>query len=156
MMRPWARPWEMVPSRLRLPALVVLLCAVALAGSVLWGAHDDDGAEVVGRSSQAGWTTIQFRGVRVDVPPSWERVDTDDCEFEFEVWAAPGSRSCTGTGGLSFYQAANFDPGPAPGVHRTSSEGGPEWGGYAYAGELALYVSDDDRFTVLRVLGSAR
>jgi hypothetical protein len=50
----------------------------------------------------------------------------------------------------------DFDAAHKPGVRRTESREKQEWGGYAYAVELAVYVSDDNRETVLRVLQSAR
>jgi hypothetical protein len=147
-------PWAKVSSPLRLLALA-LVCALLLAGRWLWLVRDDGGAEIVGDSSSAGWMTIRFQGVRVDIPASWERLDRDDCEFEFEVWAPPESRSCTWAGGVAFYGSATFDPAHKPGVRRTETRAQPEWGGYTYARDLAVYASDDDRETVLRVLQSA-
>ena len=148
------RPWTKVSSPLRLLALVVA-CVVVLGGVWLWLARDDGGAEVVGDSSHPGWTTIEYEGVRVDIPASWERSDRSDCEFQFELWAPPGSRGCTWVGGVAFYASATFDPARGPGVVRTESRGEPEWGGYAYAGDFAVYAADDDRETVARVLKSA-
>jgi hypothetical protein len=148
------RPLAIVSSPLRLLALV-LVCALVLAGVWLWRDRDDGGAEIVGGSSRPGWMTIRFQGVRVDIPASWERLDRDDCEFEFEVWAPPDSQSCKWAGGVAFYGSATFDPAHKPGVRRTESREQPEWGGYTYAGALAVYASDDDRETVLRVLRSA-
>jgi hypothetical protein len=118
--------------------------------------RDDGGAEIVGDSTHSGWMTIRFEGVRVDIPASWERVDGDDCEFEFEVWAPPPhSDSCTWAAGVAFYPSATFDAAHEAGVRRTESPGEPAWGGYTYAGDLAVYASDNDRETVARVLQSA-
>jgi hypothetical protein len=149
-MRPLARAW----SPLRLLGLVVV-CALVLAGAWLWLGRDDGGAKMVGNSSRPGWMTIRFEGVRVDIPASWERLDTDDCEFEFEVWAPPHADVCTWSGGVAFYRSATYDPAHKAGVRRTESRGEPEWGGYTYAGDFAVYASDDDRETVSRVLRSA-
>ena len=96
------RPLARVSSPLRLLALV-LVCALVLAGVWLWLDRDDGGAEIVGDSSRPGWMTIRFQGLRVDIPASWERSDRDDCEFEFEVWAPPDSKSCKWAGGVAFY-----------------------------------------------------
>jgi hypothetical protein len=148
------RPLARVSSALRLLALV-LACALVLAGVWLWLDRDGGGAEIVGDSSRPGWMTIRFEDVRVDIPASWERLDRDDCEFKLEVWAPPHSDGCKWTGGVAFYRSATFDPAHEAGVRRTESRGEPAWGGYTYAGELAVYASDDDRETVSRVLGSA-
>jgi hypothetical protein len=147
-------PVARVTSRLRLLALVSV-CALVLAGVWLWLGRDDGGAEMVGGSSRPGWTTIRFEGVRVDIPASWKRLDRDDCEFEIEVWAPSDSQSCTWAGGVAFYGSATFDPAQGPGVRRTASREEPAWGGYTYAGNFAVYASDDDRETVLQVLQSA-
>jgi hypothetical protein len=149
------RPLATVSSALRLLALVVV-CASLLAGGWLWLHRDNAGAEVVDASSHAGWMTIRYQGVRVDIPASWERLDMGDCEFQFEVWAPPDSESCAWTRGMAFYRSATFDPSQKPGVRRAGTHEKPEWGGYTYAGALAVYASDDDRGTVLRVLKSAR
>jgi hypothetical protein len=55
---------------------------------------------------------------------------------------------------VAFYAAATFDPAQEPGVRRTEHPGDAAWGGYTYAGDWAVYVSDDDRATVQRVLTS--
>jgi hypothetical protein len=135
---------------------LVLACALVLTGVWLRLDHDGGGAETVGGSSRPGWVTIEFHGVRVEIPASWKRSDRDDCEFMSEVWAPPGSRSCTWAGGVAFYDSATFDPAQGPGVRRPGSRAEPEWGGYTYAGDLAVYASDHDRETVLRVLQSAQ
>jgi hypothetical protein len=144
-----------ISSPLRLLA-AALVCALVLAGGWLWFSRDEGGAEVVGDSPHQGWMTIQYQGVRVDIPASWERSDMDDCEFQFEVWAPPESQGCKWADGMAFYGSATFDPAQKPGVRRTNSRNQSEWGGYTYAGDFAVYASDDDRETVLRVLQSAR
>jgi hypothetical protein len=149
------RPLDRVSSPLRVLALASV-CVLVLAGVWLWLARDEGGAEIVDGSSHSGWMTIRYEGVRVDIPASWERVDRDDCEFEFEAWAPPPhADSCAWAGGVAFYRSATFDPAHEAGVRRTESLGEPEWGGYTYAGDLAVYASDDDRELVLRVLQSA-
>jgi hypothetical protein len=149
------RPLATVASALRLLALVIV-CTVLLAGGWLWFHRDDGGAEVVDDSSHGGWMTIRYQGVRVDIPASWKRLDMDDCEFTFEVWASPDSKSCAWADGMAFYRSDTFDPSQEPGVRRADTHDGPQWGGYIYAGALAVYAADDDRDTVLRVLKSAR
>ena len=137
--------------------LLALVCTGLVAGGLLWYAGRDSHAEVVTASSTTGgWKTIEFQGVRVDIPASWEPVDTDDCEFHFERWAPPASLECDGEGGLAFYASATFDPAHGPGIRRGDSPGAPVWAGYAYAGDLAVYASDDDRALLEKVLTSAR
>jgi hypothetical protein len=149
------RPLATVSSALRLLTLVAV-CASLLAGGWLRFHRDDAGAEVVDASSHAGWKTIRYQGVRVDIPTSWVRLDKDDCEFQFEVWVPSDSEGCAWAHGMAFYRSATFDPSQKPGVKRAGTHQKPEWGGYTYAGALAVYASDDDRDTVLRVLKSAR
>ena len=127
-----------------------------LGAGGLWLNHDNGGAEVVGEASHPGWRTIRYQGVRVDIPASWERLDTNDCEFQFEVWAPSDSASCEWSRGMAFYGSATFDAAHKPGVRRTRSSDEPGWSGHTYAGDFALYVSDGDRQTVVRVLRSAR
>ena len=136
--------------------LLALACAALLVGGLVWYAGRDSHAAVVASSAPAGWKTIEYQGVRVDIPASWEATDTDDCEFKFEHWAPPKSPDCGLDGGVAFYASATFDPAHGPGVTRTLGNRGPTWGGYAYVGDLAVYASDDDRALVQQVVSSAR
>lgn len=109
---------------------MALVCTGILAGGFLWYAERDSHAEVVTESSTpGGWKTIEYQGVRVDIPASWEPTDTDDCEFHFERWAPPASPECDGDGGVAFYGSATFDPAHGPGVRRTDSPDSPIWEG---------------------------
>jgi hypothetical protein len=135
--------------------LLAVACTALLVVGFAWYAARDSHAEVVAEpSTPHGWKTIEYHGVRVDIPGSWEPTDTDDCEFKFEHWTPPSSPECTFDGGVAFYASATFDPAHGPGVRRTET-GSPTWGGYAYAGEFAVYASDKDRALVQRVLSSA-
>lgn len=147
---------RMMAGPVRLLAMV-LVSAVVLAAAWLWlrGETAVQG-EVVGSSSSSAWKTLEYRGVQVDVPSSWERLDMDDCEFQFEVWAPPEVNGCDWAGGMAFYGSATFDPANGPGVERGESRDEPDWGGYTYAGDFAVYASDNDRKVVQRVLRSAR
>jgi hypothetical protein len=105
-----------------------------------------------------GWKTIEYEGVRVDIPGSWERSDMGECEFQFERWGPPGLPPCEADAGVAFYGSATFDPAHRPGVRRTETSGpeGPDWGGYVYAADFAVYASDGDRDVVKQILDSAR
>jgi hypothetical protein len=135
--------------------MIVLAGSVVLAGAWLWlGRGDDDHAEVVSDPATSEWKTIEYRGVQVDIPASWEPLDMDNCEFQFEVWAPPET-GCDWAGGVAFYGSATFDPAHGPGVQRVTSPNEPEWRGYTFAGDFAVYASTDDRDAVERILQSA-
>jgi hypothetical protein len=143
-------------SELRLLAAVAL-CGSLLGGAVLWYVTvHDGGAQVVAESPQPGWKTIQYQGVKVDIPSAWERTDMNDCEFDFEHWAPPGAADCGMHGGVAFYASATFDPAHGPGVIRTEDRQRARWGGYTDTGQFAVYVSDSNRALVRRVLDSTR
>jgi hypothetical protein len=130
-------------------------CVLLLGGAVLWYVTSDDGAEVVAES-QPGWKTIQYQGVRLDIPSAWDRSDMSGCDFEFEHWAPPGAAGCGTDGGVAFYASATFDPAHGPGIRRSDDSHGGSWGGYTDVGQFAVYVSDPDREVVKRVLNSTR
>ena len=133
--------------------VAVLVLGVVVALVVLWYAGRG-GADVVAEGS--GSKTIEYDGVRVEIPGSWERLDQGGCEFEFEVWAPRGTPPCSWSRGVAFYGSATFDPSNGPGVHRDDELREARWSGYTYAGDYAVYVGDDDRAVVRRILASAR
>jgi hypothetical protein len=142
-------------TRGRLLALVLVITTV-LVGAWLWfGDGDVDSAEVVGDHATSARKTVEYRGVQVDIPASWEPLNMDDCEFQYEAWAPPVVDGCDWAGGMAFYGSATFDPADGPGIKRVVSRDEPEWGGYTYAGDLAIYASTDDREVAERVLQSA-
>jgi len=106
--------------------------------------------------SPGAWKTVKHEGVRVDIPATWERVDTGGCEFHFIRWAHPATRPCDFEEGIAFYGSDTFDPAHGPGVWQTTEKGVRAWGGYTYAGDFAVYVSHSDRDVVRKILGSAR
>jgi hypothetical protein len=143
-------------TRARLWALLAVCVAVSLVIVIWVQARTDLRSEVVGDSpSREGWKTIAFEGVQIDVPSAWERLDMNDCEFQFERWARPGSPPCDFEGGAGFYDSSTFDPAHGPGVRRTTENGIPTWGGYVRTGDFAVYASDSDRAVVQAVLDSA-
>lgn len=146
--------------RARLLTLIVA-GAVLLAGVFFWvrAVDDDSGAELVADSSaEKGWKTIEYQGIRVDIPAGWERSDMDDCEFQFEQWGPPDSPACDPDGGVAFYGSATFDPAHGPGLRRDepTTTDASTWAGYVYEGDFAVYASDDDRQLVRVLLHSAR
>lgn len=136
-----------------MPALV---CAALLVGGWLaYGLVQGPRAEVVAGSPASGWKTIEYEGVRVDIPAAWERSDMSGCEFDFEHWAPPDTDACGFGDGVAFYGSATFDPARRPGVWRNEDPGTPRWVGYTYAGEFAVNVSAPERDLARRVLQSA-
>jgi hypothetical protein len=143
------RAWALVSA--------AVLAALLISVLVWFRAGGNPHSEVVGDSpSRDGWKTVEYDGVRVDIPSAWERVDTGHCEFRAERWAPPDSPPCDAEEGVAFYRSATFDPAHGPGVGRASENGEPAWGGYTYAGDFAVYASDGDRAVVHDVLASAR
>ena len=140
-----------------LPAMAAV-CAAVLIVALLWlRTPPEPRSEVVGASpTREDWKTIEYDGVRVDIPAFWGRLEMSDCEFQFEIWARPDSAPCDFEGGAAFYGSANFDPAFGPGVVRRTTENGIRtWGGYVLKGDLAVYASDQDRELVHDVLASA-
>jgi hypothetical protein len=98
--------------------------------------------------------TIEYGGVKVDIPSAWQRLDTTGCEFHFERWAPPATGHCAYERGIAFYRSATFDPKHGPGVKK--GDGAARWAGYVYAGDYAVYAAGDDREIVQGMLDSVR
>jgi hypothetical protein len=136
--------------------LSVVVCFVLLALGLGYYVSRGPAADVVkDTASQPDWKAITYEGVRIDIPAGWERLDLSACEFESERWGPSGAGGCDYHGGVTFYRSSLFDPVYGPGVRRGGSNREPLWAGYAYAGEFAVYCSDDDRDVVAEVLRSA-
>lgn len=115
------------------------LLTVVLTSALLWLGPPDP------------WQTIEYQGVRVAVPSTWERLDNGHCALTAVQWAPPGSPPCSFRGGATFYLSATFDPAYRPGLRRDVAA----WSGYVFAGEYAVVARDTDRNLVRRVLDSA-
>lgn len=138
--------------------LVIATCVLLAVAAVSYGLTRGDRAEVVAQDSGSNTKTIEFQGVRVEIPARWERRDLGSCEFEFEHWSPPGADPCFDEGGVAFYASATFDAAFGPGVRREddSGSGVTSWAGYTDAGEWAVYASDPSRDVVKAVLDSVR
>ncbi len=107
--------------------------------------------------AKSGWKTIEYQGIRVDIPSGWERSEMADCEFRFEHWAPADSPGCGSDEGVAFYRSASFDPASGPGVERVEANGVSHfWAGYVEVGGWAVYASDGDQDVVAMLLNSAR
>lgn len=140
--------------------LMLVVVGVAATGYVIWQARSaaSEAHVVEDASTASGWQTIEYDGVRVDVPSDWRRVERTDCEFSYERWASSDEEDCIADGdGVSFYASATFDPKYGPGLRRGDPQVDDEpWAGYAYAGEYAIYAAGADREVLAAVLASAR
>lgn len=138
----------------RTATVVALAFPVVAAGVALAASATYDAAEVVDRPSPR-WQTIEYEGVRVDIPASWHRADLGDCEFGFEHWTASADDACGDGPGVSFYSSATFDPVHGPRVGRHGMGPGPSrWSGWAPGGEYDVSVSAVHRSVAQRVLAS--
>lgn len=144
---------------IRLSMLVIVGSLLWVAGCSYWPGSGQRPEAATESGERGGWKTIEYQGVRVDIPADWERAEMDGCEFQFERWTPPSSPACQlGAAGVTFYGSATFDPAHRPGVRREQLDGndGSTWAGYVYAGNFAVYALNADRDLVDRVLGSAR
>ncbi|MGN0062812.1 MAG: hypothetical protein ACI379_01105 [Nocardioides sp.] len=108
-------------------------------------------------ASRLEWQTIEHQGVSVDIPGHWKKQDTSGCDAKIARWGDPDGSPCTFEDGVTFYGSDLFDPVHGPGVVKDSEDGRVRWSGYAYAGQFAVFVFDnDDREVVRRILSSAR
>jgi hypothetical protein len=138
---------------------VAAVCLALSAAFLIWSQRTGDPRSEVVADSASGrerWQTIEYEDVRIDIPSAWDRLDMSSCEFQFERWAPPSSSACDFEGGVAFYGSATFDPAHRPGIRRTPADETATWGGYVYAGDFAVYTSDEDREVVREVLDSAR
>lgn len=135
-------------------AAVLLIVAVVLIRAGNNGTHE---SESIGDADRDGWQTIEYRGVRVDVPDDWERKDTDGCPYVIERWGPEDSTTCGEDFGVgvSLLPSENFDAIVEPGEVRRDPGGGIHWSGYVLVAPLAL-AADGSREVVEAVLSSAR
>jgi hypothetical protein len=136
--------------RFAVTALGAALAAATLASCGDWGSG------IATDPTADGWKTVEYQGVKVDIPSGWTRADMENCEFQFERWAPPDLPACSHDGGVSFYASATFDPAHGPGIRHDDTANDADWAGYVYAGDFAVYAADDDRGLVRHVLRSAR
>lgn len=149
-------------NRLRVAVMVVLVVGLALAGYAGYRlfTEEPDRRPPVSRSTGTaddGWVVVSYRGVSVEVPPEWERLDTSSCQGFSEHWGPSALDPCTTDAGLWFLASETFDPATGPGVHtEPASEALPDggWGGYVVRGKVVVNVGDPDQDVARRVLQS--
>jgi hypothetical protein len=149
-------------SKVRAAIIVLLVVGLVAAGYTGYRlfTHEPDHDPPVSRATgttEDGWQQVTYRGVTVEVPADWERLDADGCRRSNEHWGPADLAPCADDRGLWFMESATFDPSTAPGVHATPAsanlpEGG--WGGYVTRGKVVVDVVDADQAAARRVLQS--
>ncbi|MDX6371181.1 MAG: hypothetical protein QOD98_169 [Nocardioidaceae bacterium] len=118
--------------------------------------HDPLVSRVTG-STDDGWQQVSYRGVTVELPPEWGRLDMGSCQGSLEHWGPADVDPCADDLGLWFLASATFDSGTGPGAHAAPASanlaaGG--WTGYVTRGEVVVNVADADEAVVRRILQS--
>ena len=148
--------------KIRVAIVVVLIAGLVVAGYVGYRLftektdRDPPSSRVTGTTDD-GWQQVSYRGVTVELPPDWQRVDTAICDADLERWAAIRQQQCEGDLGLFFLDSDTFDAAAAPGVHATPLSdtlpaGG--WTGYVTRGDVVVNVTEADEVVVRRILQS--
>jgi hypothetical protein len=153
-------------NRIRAAVIVVLavgLCVAGFTGYRLFTEEPEHHPPVseVTDTTDDGWQVVSYRGVSVELPPEWDRLDTAGCDEPgtsgVERWGPAAVDPCAGDLGLWFLAAATFDPASGPGVHTTPVSGNLPaggWGGYVTRDDVVVNVAGDDQDAVRRILQS--
>jgi hypothetical protein len=140
--------------------LVVGLGVAGFAGYRLVTEDRPEKADPVSSSSGTtddGWRVVTYRGLHLEVPPDWRRLDMSGCDAPRERWGPTGLDACAPDAGLWFLASATFDTTFEPGVHTAPvSDNLPEggWAGYVTRGDVVVDVADPDQNVVRRILQS--
>jgi hypothetical protein len=152
-----------VLSKIRMAIVLVLIAGLVVSGYVgytLFTEEPDKDPPVskVTGSTDDGWQQVSYRGVTVDLPPEWERLDQSTCQGFLEHWGPVNVDPCADDVGLWYLESATFDSSTGPGAHAAPisenlQQGG--WTGYVTRGEVVVNVADADEAVVRRILQSA-
>ncbi len=149
-------------SKIRLAIVLILIAGLVVSGYVGYrlfteeSDRDPPASRVTGTTDD-GWQQVSYRGVTVELPPDWKRLDTAICDTQLERWATVGQEQCEGDTGLSFLDSDTFDAATGPGVHTTpASETLPVggWTGYVTREDVVVNVTEADEVVVRRILQS--
>lgn len=134
------------------------VAAIVIAVGLAWYATRGPCAEVVEQPTDpTGWKAIEYEGVRVGflAPGSgWTGVTASSSSSTGDH---PTHLRADRRGASPSTSPRRSIPPTALTSRRTETpgSGAAEWAGYVYAGDFAVYASDDDRAVVERVLDSA-
>jgi hypothetical protein len=140
--------------------LIVGLAGAGYAGYRLLTEERPPHAPAISRSTGTtadGWQVVTYRGLHLEVPPDWRRLDMTGCDLSLERWGPAGLDPCAPDAGLWFRSSATFDPATGPGVHTapvSASLPNGGWAGYVTRGEVVVDVADADQAVVRRILQS--
>jgi hypothetical protein len=142
--------------------VVVLVAGLAVSGYVGYRLFTEKPkhAAPVSRATGTtddGWQQVSYRGVTVELPPEWERLDMSTCATATEHWGPLNVDPCADDLGLWFLASATFDAATGPGAHTVPvstdlPQGG--WSGYVTRGDIVVDVAEADQAVVRRVLQS--
>jgi hypothetical protein len=148
--------------KVRVAIIVILVVGLAVAGYAGYRlfTEEPDHEPPISRSTgttEDGWKQVTYRGVDLEVPGEWERLDATGCTEDVEHWGPADLDPCAADRGLWFLESATFDPPTGPGVHSVPVSislpaGG--WGGYVTRGKVVVDVADDDQAVARRILQS--
>ena len=131
--------------RIRVMALAAA-CVAVLVGYLIWIQPSDGSAD---------WKTVEFRGVRVEIPAQWEASKLKDCSQG--RWGPADAVTCDGTDGVEFVGSNSDLYGSASdGVRKDNTYARPHWTGVADVSDLHVIAFSFDRDVVDRVLNSVR
>jgi hypothetical protein len=148
--------------RIRAAVVVLLICGLMVAGYAGYRLfteepkHQPAVSRTTGTTAD-GWKQVTYRGVNLEVPPDWRRLDVTGCDSTLERWGPAWLDPCANDRGLWFRESAAFDPATGPGVHTApASENMPHggWTGYVTRGDVVVDVADPDQAVVRRILQS--
>ncbi len=148
--------------RIRMAIVGLLVVGLGVSGYVgyrLFTEEPDHAprASTVSGTTEDGWQQVTYRGVTVEVPPEWSRLNTAACDGDLERWSAVDLEPCDSDVGLSFLDTDTFDAATGPGVHIAPvADGLPDggWTGYVTRGDVIVNVTDADEAVARRVLQS--
>jgi hypothetical protein len=151
-----------VLSRIRLAIVVVLVAGLVVSGYVGYRLFTEEPVKEppvsrVTGSTDDGWQLVSYRGVTVELPPEWDRLDMASCPGALEHWGPVDLDPCANDVGLWFLASATFDAATGPGAHGAPAsanlaQGG--WTGYVTRGDMVVNVGDADEAVVRRILQS--
>ena len=149
-------------SKIRVAIVVILVAGLVVSGYAGYRLfteepdRDPASSQVTGTTVD-GWQQVSYRGVTVDLPPDWRRVDNAICDPDLERWAAAGQEHCDSDAGMSFLESDTFDAVTGPGVRvAAASDALPAggWTGYVTRGDVVVNVTEADEVVVRRILQS--
>ena len=148
--------------RIRMAVIVLLVIGLAVAGYTGYRlfTEEPDHEPPISRATDTtddGWQVVSYRGVTVELPADWARLDMASCVDSAERWGPADLDPCADDVGLWFLDSATFDAETGPGVHSApASDNLPEggWAGYVSRGKVVVDVAGADQAVVRRILQS--